>query len=99
SQLVRSITASQLTERLTIENSHERLTDRETGAGEVRLIADVRDALGNFADAAPELTAVTAAGAKPLPVTRRGPGRYDATAPSITYGQDQQFLWRFPAPD
>ncbi len=91
SQLVRSLTANDLTQKLAIECGH-----RPDGAG-VTLTADVRDTTGHFHDETPELTAVGADGRpRTLPVVHRGAGLFDATVPEVTYGKDQQFVWRFP---
>jgi Ca-activated chloride channel family protein len=91
SQLVRSLTANDLTQKLAIECGH-----RPDGAG-VTLTADVRDTTGRFHDEMPELTAIGADGRpRTLPVVHRGAGLFEARVPEVTYGKDQQFVWRFP---
>jgi Ca-activated chloride channel family protein len=90
SQLVRSITGQDLTHTLHVECHHTIRGD------DARLVADVRDAAGNYADNVElELTAV-ATGGKPrsLPVMHTGPGLYEAIFPGFRFGEDQQFVWR-----
>jgi hypothetical protein len=91
SQLVRSVTGENLADALSVECSHAM-----DGTGAI-LTADVRDAGGNFVtDVALELTSLDPNGrAQPIPVVQKGPGLYEARASKITYGQDQQFSWRF----
>ncbi len=90
SQLVRSVTGQDLTHTLHVESSH-----RLNGA-EAILTADVRDSAGNYVDnRALELTAVAAGGrTRTLPVSRQGPGLFEARFPDFKYGEDQQFVWR-----
>jgi Ca-activated chloride channel family protein len=91
SQLVRSVTGENLARDLSVECSHSL-----EGAG-VNLTADVRDSDGNFVTGATlELSALDPNGrTREIPIVQTGPGMFEAHVPKITYGQDQQFSWRF----
>ncbi len=63
------------------------------------LTADLRDEAGGpVGEVDLELTAVTPTGARSLPVERIGPGLFEARLPQVIYGRDQQFSWRYSAP-
>ncbi|UCG15621.1 MAG: VWA domain-containing protein [Phycisphaerales bacterium] len=91
SQLVRSVTGENLARALSVECSHS------LEGTSVDLAADVRDSSGNFVTGvALELSFLDANGrTRQIPVVQRGPGLFEARVPKITYGQDQQFSWRF----
>ncbi len=91
SQLVRSVTGENLARALAVECSHS------LEGADVTLTADVRDSGGNFVtDVALELSALDSNGrTRQIPVVQQGPGLFEARVPKITYGQDQQFSWRF----
>lgn len=90
SQLVRSVTGQDLHKTMHVECRHTMQGDVAT------LVADVRDAAGNFAsDVELELTAVAPGGkARTLPVLHTSPGTYEARFPGFKFGEDQQFVWR-----
>ncbi len=95
SQLVRSVAGEDLSKTIAIESSH---TLRDDG---VRLTADVRTPSGEFVtDARLELTSIDAAGrSQKVPVTRTGPGLFEATLPDFEFGKERQLIWRAAAGD
>jgi Ca-activated chloride channel homolog len=95
SQLVRSVTGQDLAQSFQIEATH-----RLDGADAI-LCADVRDTAGVFADGLTlELSTFAPSGrSTPLPVSRQGPGLYEARVPDFKYGEDHQFVWRVRLPE
>lgn len=88
-QLVRSITGSDLSQRITVLCSH-RIDDDG-----VVLIADVQDENGQFVSDLPvTLTTFREGGARvPVEVVGKGPGLYESKPIQIEYGKGQQFSW------
>lgn len=85
-QLVRSVAGGEVGEDVAIDVRHV-----PEGDG-VRVIADVRDAKGNFVSerALAMSVADPARGARPLEVRRDGPGLFSALVPEIAWGKSQQ---------
>lgn len=94
-QLVRSVAGQEVGRDVAVEASYE---IRDEG---VRLIADVRDAAGNFiTDRALELTAHDPqTGSTPVEVRRDAPGLFSAIVPHGQYGRGRQFAWRLAPPE
>lgn len=94
SQLVRSVTGSDLSEKMHV------LCDHRAEDGRVVLTAEIQDSAGAFVtDASVTLLATDASGRQTaLEVTPRGPGLYEARTEAIRYGQDQQFVWQVSRP-
>jgi Ca-activated chloride channel family protein len=89
-QLVRSVAGEDVGRDVAVEATYE---VRDEG---LRLIADVRDAAGNFVtDRTLELTAHDPdLGPVRIPVQRDGPALFSAIVPHGRYGQPRQFAWR-----
>lgn len=89
SQLVRSITGSDLNEQVHVSAEHR------VENGQVVLTARVQDNDGVFVtDADVTLVQTTPTGERvELAVAARGPGHYEAQT-DLSYGQEQQFVWQ-----
>ncbi len=92
-QLVRSVAGGEVGEDVAIDVRHV-----PEGDG-VRVIADVRDAKGNFVSDRTLAMSIAdpARGAKPLDVRRDGPGLFSAFVPEIAWGKSQQLALNLAA--
>lgn len=95
SQLVRSVAGEELSKSYAIECHHV----RQDGA--VRLTADVRTPSGEFVTEGRLGLTMIDSGGRPrdVPVTRVGPGLFEARLETFEFGRDQQCTWRLDRPD